>query len=275
MSPDSGGAGHVRRLRRRGVGQLGRPGLRRAVEAHHVHVVAGGGRRVVGDEAAEVVDVAAVVPGGGAHRVAAHQQRAAAGVGVDVLEVVAGKREGRAGHHLIVRVERHDVDHARALLEEREPRAAARNRRDRQHRQTQRGAVVVDLVVGVGRADVDLGDAHPIRQRRRADAAVAARAVAAVWDGDAWSTAGARAAAGARATTCAGVAARPTGRAAAGAGAATRAVSTAGRAAASAILARRRGAAERQETESHCPDDRRGVSTDVHAIHLGSWKVPA
>ncbi len=167
LRPDEGdvaglrGARHVRRLRRRRVGQLRRPGLRRAVEANHVHVVAGGRRRVVGDQAAEVVDVAAVVSGGGAHRVAADEQGAAAGVGVDVLEVVTGKREGRAGDHLIVRVERHDVDDARALSEEREPRAAARDRRDRQQRQPQRGAVVVDLVVGVGRADVDLGDREP------------------------------------------------------------------------------------------------------------------
>jgi len=44
------------------------------------------------------------------------------------------------------------VDVARSLLEEREPRAAARDRRDRQRREAEPGAVVVDLVVGVAGA---------------------------------------------------------------------------------------------------------------------------
>ena len=47
-----------------------------------------------------------------------------AGVGVDVLEVVGGKRERRSGDQLIVRVERDDVDHARRPC--RETRAASR-----------------------------------------------------------------------------------------------------------------------------------------------------
>src|SRR6185312_8904634 len=223
LRPDEGdvaalrGAGHVRRLRGGRVGQLGGPGLGRPVEADHVHVVAGGRRRVVGGETAQVVDVAAVVVVGGPHRVAADEQRPAARVGVDILEVVAGEREGRTGHDLVVRVERHDVDVARSLLEERKPRAAARDRRDRQRREAEPGAVVVDLVVGVAGADVDLGDPHAVSQRRRKDAAVTARPEAAVRGGNAGRAAVAGRAAGCRAAARAAAAlGRPARSAAAG-----------------------------------------------------------